>query len=580
MPSRMKTTRCFFLIIVVLSSCVILMSLKWKVTKNVYKLSSEISQVKISGVFYSNLKFQDATEDTNSAGNVSDIILSKAFNQDFSRQELENLYDSINNDIGISSKYTSVTPEPPANNLLANENKAPRRNYSKKSELPSEEYGYYAETSKTNFQIFKYSRNLTDSLTAVNNSETSTKLINFGSNEKELKSSFEKLEKTEDHWTKIPSIKQYSQGSFNDEKLNKIMRRIERIKSQLVNKQGRIVKGLIERSTDVGVESKRLRNTSKKKGLVKKKVFTINEIPNIRGNVVIADLTEVSPRPDNCKECFKSNFQNIINEPDLCKGDVDILILITSSFKNIAARNAIRSTWCKICNNEMSKIKYLFVFGSRNNMTENLQLLEESKTYKDIIQIDFYDSYANLTYKTISALQWSKDHCQKAKFVMKTDDDMYVNTELLQHLLKVAPTNKLIGGKCWGPSSPFRNSNSKWYVSLKQYRHPYFPSMCSGTGYIMSNDVVTGILRQSPNVPFFHLEDVYVAICVQRLGIRPKLINGFNNNFFDFDACIYRNKLFTSHGFNAVLLKYVWQQTQTCPIEPVRPLELYSAVTV
>ena len=148
---------------------------------------------------------------------------------------------------------------------------------------------------------------------------------------------------------------------------------------------------------------------------------------------------------------------------------------------------------------------------------------------------------------------------------MKTDDDMYVNTELIPVLLTAVPRNSFMGGYCWGYSSPSRDFRSKWYVPFHTFKHAHLPPMCSGTGYIMSRDVVRKVLDSSENIPFFHLEDVYVALCLQQQGIRPVRISGFHNTYVDFDACHYRRDVMTSHQVPTYLLEKYWEQAQQCP---------------
>ena len=43
----------------------------------------------------------------------------------------------------------------------------------------------------------------------------------------------------------------------------------------------------------------------------------------------------------------------------------------------------------------------------------------------------FQDIYYNLTLKTVMGLKWCSIYCNQAKYVMKTDDDIFVNIPLL-----------------------------------------------------------------------------------------------------------------------------------------------------
>ena len=288
-------------------------------------------------------------------------------------------------------------------------------------------------------------------------------------------------------------------------------------------------------------------------------------------------LSEISGtvRPDNCKACFKNEFKSILDEPNFCQGKVFLLIMISSTASKRSSRDAIRETWGLACNNPNTTIKCLFLFGKTNNASANAALAAESKRHHDIVQHDFHDTYANLTYKTMTAMKWAAEKCPDAAYVMKTDDDMFVNTELLPVLLQAAPSVRFMGGVCWGPSPPHRERNSKWYVSFQQYGRSSFPPMCSGTGYVMSGDVVPDILVQSKNIPFFYLEDVYVALCLKNIKVKPVLLQGFYHTLVDFVPCNYRNKVITSHELNDRDLRNIWTGAQQCDKEELTPEQLY-----
>ncbi len=59
------------------------------------------------------------------------------------------------------------------------------------------------------------------------------------------------------------------------------------------------------------------------------------------------------------------------------------------------------------------------------------------------------DTYHNLTLKTTMGLKWTAIFCPQAQFVLKTDDDIYVNLEYLHRSLRQehASFSKHIHGK-------------------------------------------------------------------------------------------------------------------------------------
>ena len=51
------------------------------------------------------------------------------------------------------------------------------------------------------------------------------------------------------------------------------------------------------------------------------------------------------------------------------------------------------------------------------------------------MQWDFLDTYQNLTIKSIMSLKWASQNCKEAAYVVKMDDDIFVNPPNLARLL-------------------------------------------------------------------------------------------------------------------------------------------------
>ena len=58
-------------------------------------------------------------------------------------------------------------------------------------------------------------------------------------------------------------------------------------------------------------------------------------------------------------------------------------------------------------------------------------------------QESFIDTYANLTLKSLLLLRWFTQRCEDSQYVMKTDDDVYINLVKLHQLVL---TNREHGG--------------------------------------------------------------------------------------------------------------------------------------
>ncbi|CAH2084334.1 unnamed protein product [Euphydryas editha] len=83
------------------------------------------------------------------------------------------------------------------------------------------------------------------------------------------------------------------------------------------------------------------------------------------------------------------------------------------------------------------KLVFLLGLPSQENDTEIQEKIEEEvDKYGDVIQEGFIDSYNNLTLKSIMMLKWVTNNCNESvRYILKTDDDMYVNVpQLVQNL--------------------------------------------------------------------------------------------------------------------------------------------------
>lgn len=64
-----------------------------------------------------------------------------------------------------------------------------------------------------------------------------------------------------------------------------------------------------------------------------------------------------------------------------------------------------------------------------------------------------------------------------------------------------------------------REKNSKWYVSEDEYRGDYFSKYCSGSAYILTNDLPDRMYYKSFYVKFFWVDDFYIT------GLLAKAVN-------------------------------------------------------
>jgi|GEM_PF-5799197 len=197
---------------------------------------------------------------------------------------------------------------------------------------------------------------------------------------------------------------------------------------------------------------------------------------------------------------------------------------------------AIRQTWGHY--HQRNDIAIAFLLG-RTPPQDQAAINKEAALYNDIIQANFIDSYNNLTLKTISMLEWVDNYCHKVKFVLKTDDDMFINVpKLLTFLSKHVKDKRKIYGRLAKKWKPIRNKSSKYFVSVQQYKNPIFPDFTTGPAYILTSDIVHDLYELALAKTYLKLEDVYTTgIVAQDCKIQRIHVNEFFNRRVSLNAC-------------------------------------------
>ena len=140
------------------------------------------------------------------------------------------------------------------------------------------------------------------------------------------------------------------------------------------------------------------------------------------------------------KTCLKWNMDE---ETFQQRAKRTLLIVVISAVGNFERRRILRESWASrdgvlVAANS---VQVVFLVGLSSNQSATMNLKNESSFYRDIIQVNTIDAYSNLTLKSVALLHWTHTHCRKVDWVLKCDDDNYVNGELFLTLLKRLGTN-------------------------------------------------------------------------------------------------------------------------------------------
>lgn len=188
-----------------------------------------------------------------------------------------------------------------------------------------------------------------------------------------------------------------------------------------------------------------------------------------------------------------------------------LLVLIHSAPGNFEKRKIIRNTWGQ----PREGMKIIFILGAVGNGLLEEQLQRENEIHRDFAQGNFMDTYRNMTYKHVTVLKYVIYHCPQAKYILKTDDDIFVNIEMMLYFLKEDLSSngvsELLLCKLQKNAEVFRSYRSKWRVSVREFPDRTYPPYCPGFALVYSPDIVFSLYKEAQRSSYFWIDDVHVT---------------------------------------------------------------------
>ncbi|XP_051505242.1 N-acetyllactosaminide beta-1,3-N-acetylglucosaminyltransferase 2 [Myxocyprinus asiaticus] len=310
---------------------------------------------------------------------------------------------------------------------------------------------------------------------------------------------------------------------------------------------------------------------------------------------IISKIPDYSTLPTQMKKFVTTmhcqDYPLIIDPEDVCdhgplaKTQAPLLLLaIKTQTANLENREAIRQTWGrsgKVRGQGGRKrlVRRVFLLGKTEDLHNEKELQLEGNEYGDIIQWDFMDTFFNLTLKDVLFWGWFSRHCPHAHFIFKGDDDVFVRMPaMLDYLLQEeekanerlskesTQPNKMEGfvvGDVINNAKPIRNNENKYYIPGSFYKG-FYPSYLGGGGVVYSGSLAHRLLEVSQRVHLFPIDDVYLGMCLKRLGVSPIYHRAFLT--FDFtkeeskDPCAHHTILLVHKRSPAEMFR-LWAET-------------------
>ncbi|XP_059399145.1 beta-1,3-galactosyltransferase 1-like [Carassius carassius] len=239
------------------------------------------------------------------------------------------------------------------------------------------------------------------------------------------------------------------------------------------------------------------------------------------------EIDTIQEEPGLYHVAYPRKYKFIIDQPEICERQKPfVVIMVPVPPGDVEARSGIRRTWGREKVVADKVVVVLFIMGSRSGNDEETlqeQLRNESQQYKDLLQSNFLDSYKNLTIKTMVMMEWISRNCQQASFAVKVDADVLLNMNNLMNMLvslNPVPANYMTG-LVWYTSPVIRNPFNKFFLPYNVYPRSTFPPYPLGMCYIISLDLPNKFLQESKHIKPIYLEDAYLGMCLENLGIVP-----------------------------------------------------------
>ena len=213
-----------------------------------------------------------------------------------------------------------------------------------------------------------------------------------------------------------------------------------------------------------------------------------------------------------------------------CNGEFTLIVLVTTKPGNFANRAAIRTSWGRMdsyMNKQIQserphlKWKSIFAVGIASSQVIGNLVSHESAKYKDILRMPYMDSYTNLPNKTMNSLEWIAYNCNTT-FVLKTDDDCFVNIFHMLTWLNGLPNNYQYIGKVNTQMPVIRDPKHRNFVPKEEHEKDIYKPYCAGGGYIIRGSVLKNITNMGKRIKQIINEDAYMGMLTNALGIIPR----------------------------------------------------------
>ena len=165
--------------------------------------------------------------------------------------------------------------------------------------------------------------------------------------------------------------------------------------------------------------------------------------------------------------------------------------------------------------------------------------------------------------------------CSDAKFILKSDDDSFVDTFHLPQFIDHYGFNRIRNFfLCFVIKNghPSRNIGSKWYVSYDEFQGTIYPNYCSGSAYVTKIETMKKILSKIEDHNYLFIDDLMLTgIAAHGVTTHYDISSSFleshtgsKEQLLSANSSVYTPQLLAAMDLNSTSILILWRKAKTC----------------
>lgn len=195
------------------------------------------------------------------------------------------------------------------------------------------------------------------------------------------------------------------------------------------------------------------------------------------------------------------------------RGGLDVLFFVYLAPKSKQRRFAGRDTIGDPVISEHWNWSTIYLVSLADNEDDASWNRLEAEAFGDLLILPVNDTLRGLTKRFLMGMKWVLSNCPNVKYVVKIDDDVFVNPSLLRLYIGafVDPRSKYVHCLVWTMMRVYRDVNHPFYVPREDFPDKTYFRYCSGRAMIMPGGVLADLYAASKKLQLYAVDDAYVT---------------------------------------------------------------------